>query len=305
MGIAQYFISPLVALITAPLMIGIIRKTKAFFAGRKGTPLLQMYYSLYRLFQKDSVISGTTSYIFKIAPVIILTTTIAATAFLPFLSSFNYSSFTGDFILMFYLLGVARFFIIISSLDTGSAFEGMGASREALFSALAEPVMFISIITFLRLNNSFSFSASFANNFTSNWIILTMLAIPVFIVLLVENSRIPFDDPTTHLELTMIHEVMILDNSGVDLGILEYAASIKLWFFSMILIKFILPVSQLNLTCEIVLTFGLLILISILIGIVESTIARCRLLKTPQLLFSAGVVSFLAFFLTVTKLFKW
>ena len=221
--ILNLIISITAALVLSPLLSGIINKTKAFFAGRKGSPLLQMYYDLYRLFRKESVRSGTTTAIFIITPVIVFCSTLAATVFVPLLPGAGILSFTGDFILLFYLLGLSRFFLILSALDTGSSFEGMGASREAFFSAMAEPVVFISVLTVIRLNGTASFIEALGAGTDRNWVIILLAALPFFIVTLAENARIPFDDPNTHLELTMIHEVMILDNSGRGLALLEWA----------------------------------------------------------------------------------
>lgn len=302
--VIKYSLSPILALLTAPLLLGIINKTKAFFAGRKGVPVLQLYYDLFRLFNKDSVISGTTSAIFRIAPVIIFGSTLAATTLLPFISSFSDLTFTGDFILLFYLLGLARFFLILSALDTGSAFEGMGASREAFFSALSEPVLFICILTILRINQSTSLIGAFSSTIDKNWVITLLIAIPLFIIMLAENARIPFDDPNTHLELTMIHEVMILDNSGVDLALIEYASSIKLWIFTLLFVKIIQPFGGTGIPAEIISTLLLMFISCVGIGIAESVMARCRLLKIPQLIYSSGVIACLGFFLSVSNLIK-
>ncbi|MCF6174220.1 MAG: NADH-quinone oxidoreductase subunit H [Victivallaceae bacterium] len=303
MEIVKYLISPLLALLLSPLLLGVVNKTKAFFAGRKGAPLLQLYYDLFRLFNKDSVISGTTSQIFKIAPIIVFGAILAAIFLLPFTAACKSFAFTGDFVLLFYLLALARFFMIIAALDTGSAFEGMGASREAFFAALAEPVIFITILTILRLNQSTSLITAFTSTVDKNWIIMALLAFPMFIVMLTENSRIPFDDPNTHLELTMVHEVMILDHSGIDLAILEYAAALKFWLFTLLFVKIIFPFNGAGFGVEMVTTLGLMILSSIAVGVIESVMARSRLVKIPQLLFSAGVIACLGFYLSISKLY--
>lgn len=303
--IINIIVSIAAALLFSPLLMGIINKTKAFFAGRKGSPLLQMYFDLYRLFNKDSVISRTTTFIFLIAPIVVFGLSLAAVALVPLLPDVSYISFTGDFILLFYLLGLARFFLIISAFDTGSSFEGMGASREAFFSALAEPVVFISILTILRENGSLSFAEALSRDAGTNWILLCLTILPLFIVMLAENARIPFDDPNTHLELTMIHEVMILDNSGGGLALMEWAASIKLWLFTIIISKAVVPASLPGFGVSAALTVALILIIPVIVGIVESVIARASLLKVPQLLFSAGVIAFLGFFLSFSRIFVW
>ena len=298
-------ISPLTALLISPLLAGIINKTKAFFAGRKGVPLLQMYYDLYRFFKKGFVVSSVTSSVFYIAPVIVFAATLAASVLVPLVSSVKSLSFTGDFILLFYLLALARFFLISSSLDTGSSFEGMGASREAFFSALAEPAAFISVLTILRLQDTTVFADSLISHHGGNPVILILAAVPLFIIMLAENARIPFDDPETHLELTMIHEVMILDNSGPDLALYEYASAIKLWIFSLIIVRTVMIPFSVSPGIEVILLIFLIFLISAAAGIVESILARASLLKVPKLIFSAGVTAFLGFFISFSKVFGW
>lgn len=206
---------------------------------------------------------------------------------------------------MLYILGISRFFIILSSLDTGSAFEGMGASREALYSAMVEPVVFVSLLTLLRISQTMNLPEALMYMSPTKSIILIFIAVPMFIVILVENARIPFDDPTTHLELTMIHEVMILDNSGPSLGLMEYASFIKLWFFSLIFTKLIVPDFHISLGYKFLLEMGVMSFIAVVIGIIESTFARVTLLRIPRVIFTAGIISFLGFFITVTNFLEW
>lgn len=293
------------ALLLSPLLSGIINKTKAFFAGRKGSPVLQLYFDILKLLRKESIVSTATSFIFSVAPTVIFISTLAATALIPLIPGLPAPTFTCDFILLFYLLGLARFFLIISALDTASSFEGMGASREAFFSALAEPVTFIAVLTMLRLQGGTSLGAALGGSAGHNWIILLLTAVPFFIVMLAENARIPFDDPNTHLELTMIHEVMLLDNSGPNLALMEWAAAVKLWLFSLIIVKILLPTAILSPAAAVGLSLLAMPLIAVAIGIVESLMARASLLKVPQLLFSAGIIAFLGFFLSFNKILGW
>jgi formate hydrogenlyase subunit 4 len=295
-----FIVSPCAALALSPLLLGIINRVKAIFAGRKGQPLLQVYFDVYRLLRKGSVYSATTSWIFRIAPIVIFSTTLAATAFVPVIPGNPGISFTGDLVLMLYLLGLGRFFLIVSALDTGSAFEGMGASREAFFSALAEPVAFVCFLSVMRANGASSLTTALSGPMALDSIAVALSALPLFMVLLAENARIPFDDPATHLELTMIHEVMILDNSGGDLAMLEYAAALKLWIFSLVIGKILLPAS---LTGPIAQTSALLIItaaIVIVVGIVESVMARVRLVKVPRMLFGAGIAALIGYFIGAT-----
>lgn len=296
-----YFLSPFFALIFSPLLIGIINKTKAFFAGRKGASIIQPYFDIGRLLRKGVVYSKTTSSIFKFSPVIIFLSVFSASAFVPFLNPKYF--LTGDIVIILYLLGVAKFFMILSALDTGSSFEGMGASREAFFSALAEPVIFICLLNIMLVNKVNSLGAALSFNLASDSISVILSALPLFLMLLVENARIPFDDPNTHLELTMIHEVMILDNSGPDLALIEYASAIKLWIFTLIIAKIFLPIANSIHIVEIVLLAIIMLIITISIGIVESVMARVKLLKIPQLILGAGIIAMLGFFINISGMF--
>lgn len=305
MKIIAIIASPIAALVFSPLLAGIINRTKAIVAGRNGQPLLQAYHDLFRLFRKGTVTSRTTSWIFRAAPVVIFTATLAATCFVPFIKMNSLPLFSGDVVMLLYLLGLARFFLILSALDCGSAFTGMGASREAFFSALAEPVLFVCLLNIMRANHTSSIITALSAPMITDSITVLLSALPLFIVLLAENARIPFDDPNTHLELTMIHEVMILDNSGPGLALLEYAAAIKLWLFSLVLARILLPVSGSAPWFQMIMLLALLAVITAVVGVVESVTARVPLLKIPQLLFAAGVIALLGFFISVTGALSW
>ena len=183
-----------------------------------------------RLFRKGAVYSETTSIIFRIAPVIYFSSVFMACLVMPFGSYKGVVSFDGDFIFFAYILALGKFFSIISAMDTGSSFEGMGASREALYSMFAEPAFFILIGSFALLTGNTSFYDMFSTLHLGSSITYTLGAMAAFVLLMIamiENSRMPVDDPKTHLELTMIHEVMILDNSGFDLGLILTAGYLK------------------------------------------------------------------------------
>ncbi|MEI6243336.1 MAG: NADH-quinone oxidoreductase subunit H, partial [Chlamydiota bacterium] len=214
-------------------------------------------------------------------------------------------SFSGDCILLVYLLATARFFTIIAAMDTGSSFEGMGSSREGSFAIFAEPTFFLCLATLMSEGKSFSLSGIYSNLFSHIWMELDptfiLIGFALFILALVENCRIPFDDPNTHLELTMIHEVMVLDHSAVDLGCILYGSSIKLWIFGSLLIGLFLPhFPQLILKQEIYFFVGMG-LFAILIGIIESTMARIRLLKVFDLLLAGLAISIFAFILQMVR----
>ncbi|MBI3987817.1 MAG: NADH-quinone oxidoreductase subunit H, partial [Lentisphaerae bacterium] len=198
------------ALVLAPLLAGVINRTKALFAGRRGQPLLQLYRDLFKLLRKGAVYSRTTTWIFRAGPVVGLAAVLTTLLVVPFAGKPAVLAFPGDLVLFAGLLGLMRFVTVLAALDTGSSFEGMGASREVQFSALAEPALFLGLATLARQTGSFSLSDLFMTGHAMPpefWLV----AAAFLVIFLCENARIPFDDPNTHLELTMIHEVMVLD----------------------------------------------------------------------------------------------
>lgn len=293
------FVHPLLALVFAPLLRGVINKTKAFFAGRKGPPLLQPYYDLAKLLRKGAVYSETTSWIFRAGPLVGLAICSLCLVFLPLGNLPACIAFEGDLILIVYLLGLLRFFTVLAAMDTGSAFEGMGASREMTFSALAEPTLLFGLAAAARKVGSFSLTPLMHEITPEIWQnsapTLALVIAGLFLVFLAENSRIPIDDPTTHLELTMIHEVMILDHGGVDLGFIEYASSLKMWILGSLIVGLAIPVRSGSLGIDTISMFASLIALAVLIGIIESTMARFRMCKVPQLLVGACVFTIIGF----------
>ncbi|OHB55735.1 MAG: hydrogenase [Planctomycetes bacterium GWF2_42_9] len=285
-------IQPVIAFLLAPMLLGVINRIKANFAGRKGLPILQPYYDLWRLFHKGAVYSTTTSMIFKLAPIVCFASIILVVMIVPLGGgSRSLFSFNGDLILAAYFLGLMRFFIVIGALDTGSSFEGMGSSREVQFSALAEPALFIALAAMARQTSSISFAGIFSavdpKMWTAGCATLLLSAATMIIVLLAENSRIPVDDPNTHLELTMIHEVMVLDNSGPDFGFILYGSALKLWIFAAIFVGMLLPISAMPIWLSMPITIVAIFTVAVLIGIIESCMARLRLLNVPNLLLTA------------------
>lgn len=236
----------LLAILMPPLLLGVIVKTKAAFAGRVGAPFLQPYYDIGRLLRKGSVFSDTTTWVFRAGPVVTLAATAVAALLVPLGNHPAPVSFAGDMILFAYLFGLARFFTAAAALDTGSSFEGMGAAREVTFSCLAEPTLFFALITLARMSGSLSLTPMLTHATVGDWLTagasLLLLVGALFLVLLVENCRIPFDDPTTHLELTMIHEVMVLDHSGPAFGLILYGAALKLFVLGALFMNVALPV---------------------------------------------------------------
>src|ERR1022692_1531246 len=223
-------ISFILIILASLFFTGIIIRTKSITSGRKGPGIFQPVKDLIRLFKKGAVYSKTTSFVFQIAPSIYFASVLMAILVIPFGQHKGFISFEGDFVFFAYVLGTGKFFSIISALDTGSSFEGMGASREALFSMFAEPAFFILMGSFALLTGHSSFQGIFTAMHFGSKISYALGALATFvlvIIAMVENSRMPFDDPKTHLELTMVHEVMILDNSGFDLGMISYATTLK------------------------------------------------------------------------------
>ena len=287
----------ILGLLLAPLLLGIINKTKASFAGRTGQPLLQAYYDISKQLRKGAVYSRTTSWIFRAGPVIGLSAVLVALAIVPLGGIAAPLAFSGDLLLLAYILGTMRFFTVIAALDTGSSFEGMGASREVLFSALAEPAFLVGLAAIARETGMLSLSQMLpAAHIFSPEVVLVVASL--LIVFLCENARIPFDDPNTHLELTMIHEVMVLDHSGPDFAFILYSSALKLWVLGLIIVGLIFPSSASpSWPMAVITAICGLILLSVIVGIIESSMARLRLLRIPQLLVAAGSLSAFAFIL--------
>ena len=309
--LAVYLAQFALALVLAPLLPGIINRVKAKFAGRHGKPVLKTYYDIAKLLRKGEVISRTTTWTFAVAPSVALAGTLCALALLPLGGAVSPLAFAGDFVLAAYLLGVGRFAIMLGALDTGSAFEGIGASREATFSALAEPVFFLALMVLTSLclglghgtDTAFSLSTMFGGQTAGAWLTgkgeLLLLPVIFFILLLVENCRIPVDDPNTHLELTMIHEVMVLDHSGPNMALILYGSALKLWFFAALIAGLITP--ALPLWQQMGLRVGIVLLLAVVVGIVESVMARLRMERVAYLLGAAAIMGMLTLILTQAR----
>jgi formate hydrogenlyase subunit 4 len=277
-----------------PLLLGVVNRVKARFSGRQGPPLWQLYADLARLVRKDPVYSRTTTWVFRAGPVVGLAAVASAGLLMAFGGAPAALSFDGDFVLFAYLLGLARFATVLAALDTGSSFEGMGAAREVTFASLAEPALFLCLITLARATGTISLTGMLGPALPLAWgqaaPALLLAAIALFVVALAENSRIPVDDPNTHLELTMIHEVMVLDHSGPDLALILYGASLKLFLFGALFVRLVLGFFVQGLPGLGVFLGGLLGFAA-LVGVVESIMARLRLVRVPQLLVGASVLS--------------
>ena len=271
----------LVWLLVAPLLPGIINKVKAWVACRQGPPVLQLYYDLARLWRKNVVISTLASPGFVIAPAVAWTAVTGAAMMLPLGGAGAPFSFEGDVLLLVYLLALARFCTAWGAMETGSAFEGMGTVREVSFAVLAEIGIITAILALVVQSGSTSLSTMFEPLPGPS---ATLLAVGLFIILLAENCRVPFDDPNTHLELTMIHEVMVLDHSGPPLAVILHGASIKIMLFAVFLAQAVLPLAELPLLKSFALLAAAVLAVTVTIGLVESLMARLAFRRVPLLL---------------------
>jgi len=289
-----------VGLVLCPLLFGVINRVKAKFAGRQGQPLLQTYYDLAKLLGKGAVYSATTSWVFPLGPMLGLACILAALTLAPLGGQPGLFSFEGDLFLFAGLLSLGRFATAAAALDTGSSFEGMGASREMQFAVPAELAQVLGLAALAQATGTYSLSEMLARLDMARWVatgpVLALTSTALFLVLLAETCRIPVDDPNTHLELTMIHEVMVLDHSGPDFAFILYGQGVKLWTLGAVLTGLIIPArgdALLDPALGALGIFGL----AVAIGIGESSMARLRLLLVPRLLVGATALSGLALIL--------
>jgi formate hydrogenlyase subunit 4 len=285
----ELFVHLILALGLPPLLLGIINKTKAWFAGRQGAPVLQPYHDLIKLFRKGFVQSITTTWVFRAGPVVGLVTVFLAGLLLPLGAPRSPVSFTGDMVLFAALFALARFFTTSAALDTGSAFEGMGSAREVTFAVLTEPALFFSFLVLVKLSGSLSLggmllSGNYSLGATPS---IVLMSLGLFVILLSETSRIPVDDPSTHLELTMIHEAMILYHSGPMLGMIEYASAMKLFLLASVLVNVVTPAQTPWAWANWGIFLGGVLAVTLIIGVVESVMARLRMNRVPYLLVAA------------------
>lgn len=276
---------------------GLIARVKAVWAGRYGAPLFQPFFEFLKLLRKGEVISRTTSFVFRLSPVVNVAAVAFAALLLPMPGQQAFISFSGDFVLFAYVLALAKFFLVIAAMDTGSSFEGMGAAREVTFSTIVEPAFFILVGSLALITGQTSFEAIFAAlNYSSGYTILvkSLCLVSLGIMLLTEGARLPVDDPNTHLELTMIHEVMILDYSGPDLAFMIYAAGLKMVLIVTLLANLLIPAGLAG-EISLLLYAALVTLIAVGVGLVESLTARLRMSHVPQFILLMTALSLTAF----------
>lgn len=287
----------------APLLIGITRKIKALFQNRQGASIVQPYKDFWKLFHKDEVVSTDASWIFRFAPYIIFTTTLVIAGSIPLVTLATSNVFVSDFLLVVYLLALGTFFLALSGIDVGSSFGGFGSSREMMVSALAEGGLILSLLVLALLagtTNLFSIAQAVAHIPPTHIAPLELAFMSFFIALLAETSRYPFDNPATHLELTMIHEAMILEYSGKRLALIEWASANKYAIFLALGSQLFFPwgIAEGGSFIAVVSAFVALILKLCIgcavIATIESSIAKLRIFKLPALLFTSFVLSVVA-----------
>lgn len=285
------------------IMIGVIKKTKAFWGGRKGASVFQSLYDFIKLLKKDFVISKSTSFVFTLAPLVSIVCTVFAGLFVPLITGYAIINIEMGLIIFAYILGLNKFFALISAMDTASSFEGMGASREACFTSIVEPAFFIIMASIMVISHNYTFESlsKIIQNTGSYGVLIGIFAVlALFLMVLIEGCRVPVDDPNTHLELTMIHEVMILDNSGFDLAMLTYAASMKMLLILSLIAKIIIPDGAVYYP---VYYLAAILLISIIIGTVESSMARIRMSHVFEFIFIMSSFALVILSLTAVRVF--
>ena len=290
-------LNTLLIIVTALAIPGVINRTRAILAGRKGLPFTQHLRNVNVLLRKGAVYSTTTTALFRIAPAIYLGAAIVATLMIPVADLYPLISFEGDVICFAYTLALARVAIILAAMDTGSSFEGMGAAREALYGALIEPALMIGFATMALFCGYTSFADIFEHeqSFDLHLTIVMLLTAFLFVkITFVESGRVPVDDPRTHLELTMIHEVMCLDYSGIDMGMIHIAGWLKTACFSMIAANAVTATCCFHWWCAVPLA---ILLTGLSVGIVESTQARNKLSKNTTYIVTISALAALIFFI--------
>jgi formate hydrogenlyase subunit 4 len=276
------------------MIVALVNRTKSWWAGRKGPRLLQSASDLRRLLRKRPVISSVASPLFRVGAYVVLVCGFLAAGMAPMLGQFAPLQFSHDFIVVAYTLGLARIVLMVSAMEVGSSFEGMGAAREASFSTYAEPSLFLLIGTASAATgmNSFADLIGHLHNTHHYLLIVVPLTAGLLILLQTEAARVPVDDPLTHLELTMIHEVMILDHSGPELAAMQYAAALKMTLYAGLIAALLSPVNPLIAPIAATLvSVGLMLLVAFVVGCIESLTARLPMRWVPRYVLLAGVAA--------------
>jgi formate hydrogenlyase subunit 4 len=288
-------LSLLLVLALAPALPALAIRTRALLTGRRGAPVLQLYRDLAKLLRKDVVYSRSTTAVFRIGPVVVLATVLVAAMLLPLDGHSAVLGFRGDLVAFTGLLGLGRFALVLAGLDTGSSFEGMGASREVTVSAFAEPALFLCLTVLVLATGELSLTGMLGDPLARVWSgaapSLMLAAAAMFMLALAETSRVPVDDPATHLELTMIHEVIVLDHSGPELAMILYGNAVKLSLFAALVVGVLVPMGRLPAWAAPLVLLAGLGLVAVGVGIVESSMARLRMNRVPQFLVAASALA--------------
>lgn len=282
-------------IVAALFFPGIILRVKSITSGRKGPSILQPLRDIAKLFKKGSVYSDTTSFIFRISPTAGLACVLSAMLVIPFGGGNAIFSFAGDFVFFAYILALGRFLMILAALDTGSSFEGMGANREVLYALLVEPAFFVMMGVVAMMTGYSSFTDIFKHFNTVgeySFLLGALFAYLVILIAMVENSRMPVDDPKTHLELTMVHEVMILDNSGFDLGLIHATSALKFGVYAMLIANLLIPPTW-KIGYQVLYFSVIAVVFAVIVGLLESFRARNKMMKNPQYLLTLVAIALL------------
>lgn len=286
------------------VVVGVINRTKAVWAGRKGQPLLQPLFDLARLLRKRPVYSTVATGLFRVGPLVVLASALTSGLSVPVLGRGAPLSFPHDFVAVAYLWGLGRMVLVLSALDTGSAFEGMGASREATFGALVEPALVIVLGTLgvVTGHTSFADMVQLDVHRPEELVVSIALVLAMLVILQVESARVPIDDPSTHLELTMVHEVMILDHSGPELAALQYAAAVRLTLSAAVVAALVNPVSgELYPAARWGANAAITLALAVVTGSIESLVARLKLRAVPPYIAVGLVAAFVALLAATLK----
>ena len=292
---AARIVTLLAVLLMAPLLPGIATRTKSLLTGRRGAPVLQLYFDLAKLARKGVVYSRTATLVFRAAPVVLSASVLVAALLLPLDGRAPIFGFAGDLVAFAGLLGLGRFALVLAGLDTGSSFEGMGSSREVTVAAFAEPALLLSFTVLVLASGSFSLGGMLGEPLAAAWPSvapsLVLAGASLLMLLLAENARVPVDDPATHLELTMIHEVIILDHSGPDLALILYASAVKFALFSALVVGVVAPLALFDPWVATGVLLAGLAVIAAAVGIIEAAMARLRMDRIPQFLVAATALA--------------
>jgi formate hydrogenlyase subunit 4 len=301
--ILPWIIQLLLIPLLAPFFIGVTRKMKAMLQNRRGASPIQPYKDLIKLLRKDEVISRDASWVFRFTPYLVFATTVCIGASIPLISTALTNAFTGDFLVVIYLIALGTFFLALAGIDTGGAFGGFGASREMMVAALTEGGLVLSLLTLALVGHTSNLSAISAAVASLSFFELppvVLAFVGFFIALLAETCRYPFDNPATHLELTMIHEAMILEYSGKRLAIIEWGAANKYLIFIALGANLFFPwglahsLDAVDIIVSLLLFIAKCLIFCGVVALIESSIAKFRIFRLPDLLFTSFIISIIA-----------